>query len=181
MPRVYKGTYQGRKLNLTPAVQKKILEAMEIGVPECYAHALAGINATTLHNWRQTAADDTRQDENALSIREHFDLVRQAEAKCVHSAISAIWQSNGKDFLKYAWILDRRFAENFAQLKRVDQTTQIEHSMKDKIRDAVKQVEMRVKPPPALEDKRSQGDTPIDVEFCVPDDGNDGPPEDEND
>ena len=116
----------GRPDKLTAAVQKRILEAIELGAPYELAATYAGICRKTLSNWkiRGEAIEAQLKEETNLKKIEKLEKdkyflflhkMRQAEAKGMYENLQVINNAGEKDWKAAAWLLERRWPEHFGR------------------------------------------------------------------
>ena len=95
-----------RRSKLTPAVQKKIVQAIKLGATHALAAQYANITATTLYNWLRAGEAGRSPVKVAF-----FQAFKEAEASHGLGALAAIHRAH-KDgsWQAAAWLLERRHA-----------------------------------------------------------------------
>lgn len=106
----------GRKpLLLEPAVREVFLQAIKLGMSNIKACEYAMIGITTLNNWLERA----RQDEEAGLSRDKSIYVafmtdlKKARAQMQYKHLSQIDVASYTTWQASAWLLERRFPEEF--------------------------------------------------------------------
>ena len=105
----------GRPSKLTPAVQKKIIEAIRNGNYYNAACAYAGIQYQTFWEWM-------KRGEKAKSGKhfQFFQEVKKAEAEA-EARIVALWQSKiPKDWRAAQVFLERRYPDRWSRKEKVE-------------------------------------------------------------
>lgn len=97
-----------RPTKLTPARQKAIMRAIEQGATYEHAAAAAGIHYDTLNEWRK-ANPEFAEALKAAEARGVLACLRRIE----EAAKSGQWQAA-------AWILERRYPEEYGRRDRVN-------------------------------------------------------------
>lgn len=96
---------RGRPTKLTPAVQRRILKAIEAGCTIEHAAQAAGIHKATLHRWRQQGAE-----AKTGILRDFCDALEIAEGKAVEKLFGDLQEASSKGNIKSTiFILERRF------------------------------------------------------------------------
>lgn len=80
----------GRPTILTPEIQAKVVEALEIGSPRRAAAAFAGISVSSFMLWMEKGRSDTDDSPSHEEYSEFYAAVNAAEAKAEHKAIKTI-------------------------------------------------------------------------------------------
>jgi len=94
-----------RRSKLTPAVQTKILQAIQAGATYEYAATFAGICRTTLYSWMQKG-----QEQKRGAFRTFLNEFKKAEAMACIEALAVIKkEARGGNWHCAAWLLERRF------------------------------------------------------------------------
>jgi len=106
----------GRKTKLTPEVQTAIVQAVARGLPYCHARRLAGVGRSTFFNW-MALGENLRV---GTLYRDFRDAVKRADAQFVVEALGHIQAAGKKQWQAYAWLLERRFPEDFGRREYVD-------------------------------------------------------------
>jgi hypothetical protein len=97
-----KFTAHGRPCKRTPALDKALLRAISAGAPYKIACLACGISEDAFTDWRRKDPGFARQ-------------VEEASGKMALRLLGKIEKQADENFSAAAWILERRFAENFAR------------------------------------------------------------------
>ena len=109
----------GRPTLLNPTRQAALLEAIEQGMPLKQAAAIAGMSYDTLNAWQKRGENESAPSE----YRQFCQLLRHSQAVAMQVHLSSICDSAKRDWRAAAWMLERRFPEDFARQQ------QLEHSV----------------------------------------------------
>lgn len=109
----------GRPTLLNPTRQAALLEAIEQGMPLKHAAAVAGMSYDTLNAWQKRGENESAPPE----FRQFCQLLRHSQAVAMQVHLSSICDSAKRDWRAAAWMLERRFPEDFARQQ------QLEHSV----------------------------------------------------
>ncbi len=105
---------------LTPAVQKTICKAIEVGAKLEIAARAAGIGARTLDEWLKHGRDELQADPDASGPCAAFvSEVMIASAKFEQELIGIIRKEAPKTWQAAAWLLERKFPERYAKVDRL--------------------------------------------------------------
>ena len=102
----------GRPTKCTPAAQKILFEAVRDCLPYHEAARLAGIDPATLRRWMRRG-EEGRKPYDALCAG-----IKKAEAEAQRTLVKRIGNPNAdeaKGWQRWAWILERRWPETWAQ------------------------------------------------------------------
>jgi hypothetical protein len=107
----------GRPTVWNPERQAALLGAIEQGVPLKQAAAIAGVSYDTLNYWQNRGENESAPEE----YRQFCQLLRRSQAVAMQVHLSSICDAAKRDWRAAAWMLERRFPEDFAR------TQQFEH------------------------------------------------------
>lgn len=93
----------------------KICDQIRSGMPIKMACATSGVGYTTLRTW---CADEERNGE-ASTYAGTVMAIEQAKAESVSTLLASIHKAARDDWKAAAWILERRFPEDFAKVQRL--------------------------------------------------------------
>jgi hypothetical protein len=118
----------GRPTKLTPGIQAKVCDAIRSGNFRETAAKFAGIDRSTLHRWLKRGENKRRGAchdfavavDKALADSEALFVARIAKA-----ANEGTWQAS-------AWLLERRFSENWGRRDRHEIKAEINSTVKVK-------------------------------------------------
>ena len=103
-----------------PEILDTVDQALRLGVPLRYAAALAGISETTAYHWvtdcarAMEAAPPGTPLEELGSAALFGQTVKEARASLVLEAVTE-WRAAGKDWPKWATLLERLFPQDFGR------------------------------------------------------------------
>jgi len=103
---------------LTEQREAILLKAIEEGMPLKHAAMLAGISYDSLNRWRIRGESEYAPPE----FRDFCNALQRSEAIAMQRLVGRIGDAGKSDWRAAAWILERRFREEFAK------TQQVEHS-----------------------------------------------------
>lgn len=106
----------GRPTKLTSALQKTICKAVAIGATYQAAAEHAGITYKTFCEWM--VRGESTQEPLYFAFR---DAVTQANAQCKITLLEKIQRA--KDWRSKAWILERRFPDEYGQVVKFGKMT----------------------------------------------------------
>jgi hypothetical protein len=96
---------------MTKHCEASLLRAIEDGLPLKHAAMLAGISYDTLNRWRKRG-----ELENApLRFRQFCKALRHSEAVAMKRLVNGVSAAGKTDWRAAAWILERRFREEFGK------------------------------------------------------------------
>lgn len=101
----------GRPSKLTDEVRKRLLDAITLGMPYKQACTYAGIHYSTFRRWMDLGESASRGE-----FCEFCDQVREAEGKAAMALLGDVRKAGGKDWRASAWILERRYPEEFGKI-----------------------------------------------------------------
>lgn len=94
-----------RRTKLTPALQTRILQAIQAGATYEYAATYAGISRTTLYYWMQKGEQQKRG-----AFRTFLNEFKKAEARCCVGALAVVQKAaQAGTWQAAAFLLERRF------------------------------------------------------------------------
>ncbi len=106
---------RGRPCGLTPQKEKCLFNAIRQGLTYRQAAALAGISYMTFNRWKKRGALDDAPPE----LRDFCDHIAEAEAKAALACVSTISKAGRRDWRASAWILERRYPEDWGRREYV--------------------------------------------------------------
>lgn len=106
----------GRPTKLTPQIQRVILNAVRAAVPMNKAAALAGVDVSTIFGWKKLG----KKQKSGIYF-EFFTALKKAESEFIRKALNQIQTiaRTEKQWTALAWILERRFPEEFGNQRHV--------------------------------------------------------------
>lgn len=113
----------GRPSKLTPKLQQKICELIQIGNSKKDAALLCGITRRTLEYWLQKA-----QDEESGPYAAFAEALEQAQATFKQTQIEIITSAAGKQWQAAAWLLERRFPREWGRRESISAEISTESS-----------------------------------------------------
>ncbi len=118
-----------RRSKLTAAVQKKIVASLRAGNWTKTAAQAGGITEACFYNWlargeneaERVAADPRRRIKDIeRPFVEFFESVTRAKGEAESNAVQAIAKAGKKDWRAFAWLLERRYSDRWANTHRVE-------------------------------------------------------------
>ena len=104
----------GRPSKLTPEVEARIAEAVELGATWERAADAAGVGASTLRDWRQ------RGEAGEVPFAAFLASLKRAEGAGVERALRTIREAaEGGAWQASAWILERRYPADYGRRSEV--------------------------------------------------------------
>jgi transposase len=103
----------GRPTKLSPEIQRAICESVALSVPNKYAAEEAGIDEDTFAAWMRKGRDGHAQYEG------FYRAVTRARASAVKSLTIRVL-GGGKGSSGSAWLLERRFANDYGPRQRLE-------------------------------------------------------------
>lgn len=107
----------GRPTLLNPSRQAALLEAIEQGMPLKQAAAVAGMSYDTLNHWQKRGENESAPEE----YRQFCQLLRRSQAVAMQVHLASICDAAKRDWRAAAWMLERRFPDDFARQQQVEQ------------------------------------------------------------
>lgn len=101
---------RGRPCLLTPEVQHTICSAIASGGYIATAAAVAGISERTLYGWMRRGADETEGQ-----FVDFLHAIKKALAVAEFRYVQVIGKASETQWQAAAWMLERRFAKNWAK------------------------------------------------------------------
>lgn len=131
----------GREIKLTNKVARILYRALAVGTPRQHACALAKINSATFRRWLQLGAEHEGKCEfelpectsncgDSAAFRAFYRNVKKAEGYCVSDSLQQIKRIGRKEWTANAWILERRFKEDFGKELVVSHSGEVNHNHK---------------------------------------------------
>lgn len=108
----------GRPTLLNPTRQAALLNAIEQGMPLKHAAAMAGMSYDTLNAWQKRGENESAPEQ----FRQFCQLLRHSQAVAMQVHLTSICDAAKRDWRAAAWMLERRYPEDFARQQ------QLEHS-----------------------------------------------------
>lgn len=103
----------GRPTKLTPEIQRAICESIALSVPNKYAAEEAGIDEDTFASWMRKGREGHAPYEG------FYRAVTRARATAVRSLTIRVL-GGGKGSSGSAWLLERRFANDYGPRQRLE-------------------------------------------------------------
>ena len=122
----------GQPTKISDALVAKVCELIEEGNFIDTAAVCAGISYGTYYNWIKWG-DKNHQDFKGGAYENFFKAVKSAERKGEHFIFQCLFDAGPKEWVKFAWILERRFPAKWG--RRFQQLPQSQHD------DGVKGIE----------------------------------------
>jgi hypothetical protein len=104
------GKKVGRKLSLNAELQDKLCGLLRVGVPIVDACTECGISERTFHYWQSRALE-----KNERKFIHFLQAVDRAKAQSKIRSIVRIDKAAVNDWRADAWLLERRFPEEFGK------------------------------------------------------------------
>jgi len=102
------GKKNGRPTKINDALIEKVCEYIEEGNFIDTAAVCAGINYCTYYNWIKWG-DERHQDFKGGAYEKFFKAVKDAERRGENHILQCLFNAEGKNWIRYAWVLERRF------------------------------------------------------------------------
>lgn len=115
----------GRPCLLTPKREAALLRAIEEGLPLTQAARLAGISYDTLNRWRKKGGEEFAP----LEFRKFCEALGHSEAIAMQRLVRVVSDAGKKDWRASAWILERRFREEFGKPQHVENSGPVHPAM----------------------------------------------------
>ena len=113
-------TNKGRPCKLTPALQEKIVELLELGIPPQKVCDRVNIAYSTYREWVQRGNGENPKDRpNNEQFADFSAEVNEAIAIGEINLLQSINNSSKNDWRAAAWILERRFPDRWSNNRRV--------------------------------------------------------------
>ena len=103
------------KTKLTPFVRKKLIELIELGMPEGRAASAIGITPQTFIRWKHRGETPTHPENGDIIYVNLVNDLAQAEAKFIQRNIERIDKGADKDPEHAKWLLERRDPGEFGR------------------------------------------------------------------
>lgn len=108
----------GRPTLLNETRQAALLKAIEQGMPLKQAAAIAGMSYDTLNHWQNRGANESAPEQ----YRQFCQLLRHSQAVAMQVHLTSICDSAKRDWRAAAWMLERRFPEDFGRQQQLENT-----------------------------------------------------------
>ena len=110
-------------MKISKQLTKTVAEAIRQGYPNRFACAIAGIAERTYYRWHKRGEEifeaervcETKMDDACLYF--YFET-EKAHADYVHMLVTIIHQAAERDWKAAAWILERRYPEEYSRVIR---------------------------------------------------------------
>ena len=111
---------QGRPCKLTPALQGKIVELLELGIPPQKVCDRVNIAYSTYREWVKRGNGENPKNRSGNKQFADFSAqVNRATAIAEMNLLQSINNATVNDWRAAAWILERRFPENWSNNRRI--------------------------------------------------------------
>lgn len=97
----------GRPCKLTPEVQERITQALNVGAYRAEAAIYAGIAASTFYSWMERGEAD-REHDRVTEFSQFVDAVELAEARSEILLLGLITKAAERDWNAARWRLERK-------------------------------------------------------------------------
>lgn len=108
------GKKGGARTKLTPELQEQLCKLLQVGITIEDACAEVGISDRVFHKWQARALE-----RNERLYVQFFQAVVQAKARSKIRSVLRIDKAALKDWRADAWLLERRFPEEFGKRDQV--------------------------------------------------------------
>lgn len=106
----------GRPCLLTPSCKAILLKAIEEGMPLKQAAMAAGVSYDSMNRWRKRG----ESENEPLMFRKFCKELQRSEAIAMQRLIGRIQAAGETDWKASAWMLEKRFPEEFGKVQRVE-------------------------------------------------------------
>lgn len=107
-----------RKIKLTPALQERLVTAIQVGNYAKVAAEMVGIGETTFYRWMEEGADP----KGRKIFREFRESIKRAEAEAEVSNVATVrLAANGGTWQAAAWYLERKHFDRWGRKDKVQQ------------------------------------------------------------
>lgn len=116
----------GRRMGRTPIftdpdIKADFLKAIKMGLSIEKACEYAGVNELTFYNYQNKAEEDEKAGKKDTVYIKFIKDFKKARASCVIKHVSIIEEASNKgSWQASAWMLERRFAKDFATKQEVN-------------------------------------------------------------
>ena len=110
---------KGRKTKKTPSLEEKLLAALRVGHTDKDACALVGIDPSTLYDWIKADKDDFSHEVEKARL-----AAKDQSIKTIRRAALV-----GKQWTAAAWLLERRYPQEYALKHLVTHDGEIKHDL----------------------------------------------------
>ena len=106
----------GRKLLLTKEITKEIISYIEQGNTNQDAYTMAGISRAAFYSWLSIGEKDKKNGKET-KYSNFFEMVKGAACRFKAANIAIIQKAaiSGKQWQAAAWLLERKFPEEFGK------------------------------------------------------------------
>lgn len=112
------------KSKLTPELQKEIGNYILLGSPLKFAAEASGISEKAFYNWMSQG-----EKESKGKFREFYDYINECKAKSVQLHLKLITSAAKEgNWTASAWILERRFSNEFGKRDKLELDANMKHS-----------------------------------------------------
>lgn len=122
----------GQPTKITNALIEKVCKFIEEGNFIDTAAVCAGIHYCTYYNWAKWG-NKNHQDFKGGIYERFFKAIKDAERRGENHILQCLFEAEGKNWIRYAWVLERRFPAKWG--RRFQQLPQSQHD------DGVKGIE----------------------------------------
>jgi hypothetical protein len=98
----------GQPTKITDALIAKVCDLIEEGNFIDTAAVCAGISYGTYYNWHKWG-DRKSDDFRGGAYEKFFKAVKDAERRGEYHILQCLFDAEGKNWIRYAWVLERRF------------------------------------------------------------------------
>jgi len=108
---------RGRKSKYCPEIVQKIIEKIKLGLTEKDAYTLAGINHDSFYKWKKNKP-------------EFAEKLKKAETELKQKHLARIQEASIKTWTASAWLLERKFPEEFSLRSKFEHSGKIDGDIK---------------------------------------------------
>lgn len=111
-----------------PDILEAVYAQVSLGIPLSHAAVNAGVSEWTAWHWDEDgrkaiqAAEDAQDTRELGSVALFAQCVKEAKARSVAEGVRE-WRAAGKDWPKWATLLERRFPGDFGRFQRIEVDT----------------------------------------------------------
>lgn len=114
------------KTKLTPALQKKIGDNIILGMPIKYAAEVSGITERAFYYWM-----DAGEKAKSGLYYDFYNYINECKAKSIQTHLKLITKAaKAGTWVASAWLLERRFPDEFGKKDKLDLDANLKHSGK---------------------------------------------------
>ena len=107
------------RLESEPELGNKICALLEKGVPRVHACNQFGVAEKTFYNWINKYKESVSSGKEDNIYYQFGKAVKEAESKFIERNLQVIQVASLKSWQAAAWLLERRFAEDFGRKEKV--------------------------------------------------------------